>query len=205
MDNKVFNNNFRFNLYQEDVLLYERCFDADQYNPFTRYSIDIRGLLPKAITTMQKVLSKKNYCTSFEPEKDGESFDFYQYNQKLIKSYPHYQRGEMYYNPKSVTQHIGEMTIKGVYCKMGFYINDKTIVEREFYVDGFNPVSRWSVDLVQTCEYISNLILEKIKESDVNNMWDDYDLINKYNFSINYVRELSDYKRKELLRKIKHN
>ena len=54
MSEKEYNNVFRFSLYQENVLLCEKMFDANQFNPFTRYSIDIRDILPKAITKLQK-------------------------------------------------------------------------------------------------------------------------------------------------------
>lgn len=197
---------FKFTLYQRDVLLYERIFDANQINPFTRYSIDIRSILPKAITSLQKILSKNGYDTTHYMGMDGEKNhvekNFYKYNTKIINSYPHEYRNEMTYKPKSITQNIENMVIKGVECKIGFYINDKTIVEREFFVDGFNPVSRWSIDLLETCERIANNIFTTIKNDDVKNMWDDYDLINKNGFTINQIREMTDGKRKMLLRRI---
>ena len=58
MSNNKHNNVFRFSLYQEDVLLSEKIFDADQFNPFTRYSINIRNILPRTITRLQKIASK---------------------------------------------------------------------------------------------------------------------------------------------------
>jgi len=36
MSEKEFNNEFRFSLYQGNVLLGEKVFDADKFNPFTR-------------------------------------------------------------------------------------------------------------------------------------------------------------------------
>ena len=65
MNEKGYSNLFRFSLSQGDVLLCEKMFDADQFNPFTRYSIDVRDILPKAITKMQKTLSRRNYDTYF--------------------------------------------------------------------------------------------------------------------------------------------
>jgi hypothetical protein len=58
MSEKEYSNEFRFSLHQENVLLCEKVFNADQFNPFTRYSIDIRDILPRGITKLQKVLSK---------------------------------------------------------------------------------------------------------------------------------------------------
>jgi hypothetical protein len=192
MSEKTNNNMFRFSLYQEKLLLCEKVFDADQFNPFTRYSIDIRNILPRAITTLQKTLSKRAYETSVEvghsstSKKSGVSYvgyDLYDYHQKMINKYPKEYRYEMEYHPEPIIQQIEEKTIRGVECKIGFYINDKPIVERTFYVDGFNP----------------------IKKCDIKNMWDDYDLINIKGLSINQIRELSPAKREEMLRKLRKN
>lgn len=198
MSEKEYSNVFRFSLYQENVLLGEKIFDADQFNPFTRYSIDIREILPKSITKLQKVLSKRSYITEF-----SENLDFYRYNQKMIGLYPQEYRKDMYYNPQSIVQQIEEKTIKGVECKIGFYINDKPIVERMFYVDGFNPVARWSMDLIDVVCEVSDAIFNQIRRNDIKNMWDDFDLINKKGMSINQIRELSPHKREEMLRKLK--
>ena len=198
MSEKEFNNTFRFSLYQEDVLLGEKCFDADSFNPITRYSIDIRHILPRIITRFQKTLSKRNYTTNI-----GNGFDLFVYNKKIINSFPAKMRDSLRYNPQSITQHIEDKVIKGVECKIGFYINDKPIVERVFYVDGYNIVARWSVDLIDEVVDATDTIYEHIKECDISNMWDDYDLINIRGLTINQIRELSPSKRQELLRKIR--
>jgi len=200
MYEKEYNNMFKFSLHQEDVLLCEKVFDADQFNPFTRYSIDIREILPRAITKLQKTLSKKSYDTQVDAD-----FDLYQYHQKMINSYPLDYRGAMRYNPQQVVQQIDDKVIRGVENKIGFYINDKPIVERKFYVDGFNPVARWSFDIVDAVSDISDAIYRQIKKSDIKNMWDDYDLINVYGYSISQIREFVPSKREDLLRKIRGN
>ena len=214
MSEKAYNNMFRFSLYQEKVLLCEKVFDADQFNPFTRYSIDIRNILPRAIIDLQKILSKRTYETSIEVGYNSTSkesgvqyvgYDLFGYYQKMVSKYPKEHQNVMEYHPESIIQQIEEKTIRGVECKIGFYINDKTIVERIFYVDGFNPIARWSVDLTSVVIDITNIIFNQIKRCDIKNMWDDYDLINLKGMSINQIRELSPVKRDEMLRKIKHN
>lgn len=200
MTEKEYNNEFKFSLTQGDVLLCENVFDADQFNPFTRYSIDIREILPRAITKLQKTLSKRSYVTQLSND-----MDLFQYHQKMINSYPQEYRSDMRYIPQSIIQQIEEKTIKGVECKIGLYINDKPIVERVFYVDGFNPVARWSVDVVYTVRDIVDTIFEKIKKSDVKNMWDDYDLINLRGLTINQIRELTPLKRAEMLSRLRKN
>lgn len=198
MYEKEFNNTFRFSLYQEDVLLGEKMLDADLFNPLTRYSIDIRNILPKIITRLQKVLSRRNYTTAIDS-----NFDLFVYNKQMINTYPPKLRQGMRYSPKSVTHHIEDKVIRGVECKLGFYINNKPIVERVFYVDGFNPVARVSVDLIEEVVDCTDLIFKEIKSADVNNMWDDYDLINIRGLTINQIRELTPQKRSELLWKIR--
>ena len=111
----------------------------------------------------------------------------------------------MYYNPQPIVQQIEEKTIRGVECKIGFYINNKPIVERMFYVDGFNPIARWSVELIDEVCDTANIIKNKILHTDVKNMWDDYDLINIKGLSITQIRELSPSKREEMLRRLRRN
>ena len=196
MSERNHNNEFRFSLYQEDVVLCEKVFDADVFNPFTRYSIDIRDILPQAITTLQKMLSKKRY----EIQLCG--YDLLRYNNRMIDLYPKEWHGGMRYNPKSVRHEIEDKVIKGVECKIGLYINDNPIVERIFYVDGFNPVARYSVDVMETVVDIVDTIERQIKRVDIKNMWDDYDLINKKGLTINQIRELPAKQRAYLLRSI---
>ena len=210
MNEKEYSNTFRFALYQSNVLLCEKIFDANKFNPFTRYSIDIRDILPRAITKLQKTLSKRSYDTIIETGKTvadcstlNDGYNLFKYHQTMINKYPKEYRDEMYYNPQPIVQQIEEKTIRGVECKIGFYINENPIVERLFYVDGFNTVARWSVDVVDAVVEITNSIFDKIKGNDVKNMWDDYDLINIRGMSINQIRELSSGKREELLRKMK--
>lgn len=211
MSEKEYNNVFRFSLYQENVLLCEKMFDADQFNPFTRYSIDIRDILPKAITKLQKTLSKRSYDTIIEVGRknlsvvggENHKYDLFNYYQKMVDSYPQQYRAEMQYNPQPIIQKIEDKTIRGVECKIGLYINDNPIVERLFYVDGFNPMARWSNDLTDVVLEITDYIVAKIKNSDIRNMWDDYDLINYRGLTINQVRELSTQKREEMLRKLR--
>lgn len=208
MNEKERSNLFRFSLYQGNVLLCEKVFNADQFNPFTRYSIDIRDILPRSITKLQKTLSKRSYNTLIKTAKGDEYdtlYDLYQYNQKMINRYPKEYRENMRYNPQPIVQQIEEKTIRGVECKIGFYINDKTIVERMFYVDGFNPVARWSYELTHNVIIIANDIFNQIKRNDVKNMWDDYDLINIRRLSIVQIRELSSSKREEMLRRLRRN
>lgn len=211
MNDREHSNVFRFSLYQEDVLLSEKIFDADQFNPFTRYSINIRDILPRTINRFQKILSRRSYDVQLDigrkdiTKKDSPSqtYDLFRYHQKMVNTYPKEWRDGIRYSPKSKTYHIEQKVIRGVECKIGLYINDNPIVERVFYVDGFNPVARWSVDINDMVIEIADLISEKIKKNDIKNMWDDYDLINKRGLSITQIRELSIGKREDLLRRLR--
>jgi hypothetical protein len=202
MNEKEYNNTFKFALYQGNLLLCEKIFDAGKFNPFTRYSIDIRDILPRIITKSQKVLSKKKYDIIFDCG-NHTYYDLYHNYQSIVDSYPQDIKNDLKYNPKVRIQQIDDKIIKGVECKLGFYINESPIVERLFYVDGFNPVARWSIDVINVVDEITDSIYSKIKSSDIKNMWDDYDLINTMGFSINQIRELTIPKREELLRRVK--
>jgi len=219
---KVYNNVFRFTLhqgnvvdgdFQAEVLLCETMFDADNFNPFTRYSIDVRDILPRAITRIQKTLSRRSYdviaevgrIDTSDSESEHHVYNLYGYHQKMINSYPREWRNGMRYNPKAIVQQIEHKTIRGVPCKIGLYINENPIVEREFFVDGFNPVAKQSLDVKEVVTDITELIEDKIKKNDIRNMWDDYDLINYRGLSINQIRELHPAKRAEMLRRLRRN
>jgi hypothetical protein len=215
---KEFVNVFRFSLTQGDILLCEKLFDADDFNPFTRYSIDIRDILPRAITRLQKTLSKRSYDVIAEVGRQDVSgvdtldedvklemvtYNLLKYHQEMINSYPQRYRSSMRYAPTPIVQQIEEKTIRGVECKIGLYINNNPIVERLFYVDGFNPVARQSLDLTYVVTDIADTIAAKIKRNDIRNMWDDYDLINMRGLSINQIRELPIGKREYLIRQLR--
>jgi hypothetical protein len=169
-------------------------------------------VLPRVITKLQKTLSRRSYIT-FKLKNDSDApelelnreYDYYGYRQKMVSAYPKEKREGMYYNPQPIVQQIEEKTIRGVECKIGFYINNKPIVERMFYVDGFNPIARWSVELIDEVCDTANIIKNKILHTDVKNMWDDYDLINIKGLSITQIRELSPSKREEMLRRLRRN
>lgn len=197
MNEKFYSNQFRFSLYQENVLLGEKAFSADVFNPFTRYSIDIRSLLPQAITKFQKVLSKKSYDVF------ANEYDLFGYQKRFLEKFPYEQRNLLRYNPKIARHQIDDKVIKGVECKIALYINDNPIVVRMFYVDGFNPIARYSIDVTDEVIDVADQIFELIKGDDIKNMWDDYDLINVKGFSINQIRELSLGRRTHLLKNIR--
>lgn len=226
MNEKEHSNVFRFSLHQGEVLLCESMFDADKFNPFTRYSIDVRDILPRSITRIQKTLSRRSYdvhadvgrvdvsnvdTLEEEVEMQMQGYDLFGYRQQMINSYPKRYRSEMRYNPQAISQQVKdrssgeEKTIRGVPCKIGLYINENPIVEREFFVDGFNPVALVSLDILYVVTDIAEQIESKIKRNDIRNMWDDYDLINYRGLSINQIRELHPAKRAEMLRRLRRN
>jgi hypothetical protein len=168
------NNTFKFSLYQENLLLCERIFSADCYNPQARLSVNIRDILPKAMVRLQKVLSKKNYCTTIDVG-DNKEYDLYEYQQKLIDSYPKHIRESLKYDPQNMVLHVDDLTIRGVECKIGLYYNNKPVVERVFYVMGFNPVARWSTNVLDVVNDIAYQIESRIIESDTKYEWDCYD------------------------------
>lgn len=186
-------NNFKFALTQGDAVLFQRVFDGNQFSLHTRSYIDIRKILPSSINQLQKVLSKNGYNTKLSVEGDkittegklikGKYYNLFGEYIKDIDSFPANMRKELEYNPESVSfkvnantpRGIESMTIRGVECKIALYRNDLPIVERLFYVDRFNPIARWSVDLTTACEYIVDDIFNIITRSDISYLWSEYD------------------------------
>lgn len=205
MSDKSHENTFKFGVYQGNSPMVERVFSADVFNPVVRYSVDIRDMIPSIISKLQKTLSRRHLDFIYESGKNvigqDETYD-------LLSMYKGILDGKVpgYVNkltrPPVVTQTINKKTITGVECKFGLYINGNPIVERNFYVDNYNPGVRFSLDIVDTVNDITEEIFTKLKASDVKHMWNDYELINIYGIYIHQIRDLSkDLRAKMLMRK----
>ena len=186
----MYQNDFKFGLYHDGRALVEKSFSADQLNPFTRYSVDIRELIPEIVEELIAVLSQSEYETEYC------GYDFEKLNNDLISTYPKKQHNVLKFRPKVNTYGSVDFTF-------GLYINDKVIVEREFFVKDFNEKCLNSIDLVGSIGYISDLIFRYLKRDDVKHMWEDYDLIYQYNMNIQQVRSLPDEKRRSMLKRIR--
>ena len=92
MSEKVYENVFRFSLYQGNSVICEKVFTADRFNPVSRYSVDIREIIPSIVTRLQRTLSQKFYETTFYHDKRDDDgllyseilYDFIGYKQNLI-------------------------------------------------------------------------------------------------------------------------
>lgn len=199
---KKHENVFKFGIYQNGDTVLERIFSADYFNPVVRYSVDIRDTIPSLISRLQKVLSRRNLTFKIDVGNDM-SYDILQNYKKQLRLYEKMIQNKLE-RPQITTQVINGKTIKGVECKFGLYINDKPIVERNFYVDNYNPASRFSFEVVDVVNEISEEIFESLKISDVNHMWDYYDLIKVYGLYIHQIRELNELMRKKYIIN-KHN
>ena len=189
MENKNHENMFKFGLYQADETIIETLFSADVFNPVVRYSVDIREDIFSIIVRLQKALSRRNL--THKVDFANNTYDFLDYYKQLSRL------------EKRSNQTVDGKTYSGVQFKFGLYINNNPIVERDFYVEGYNPASRFSIELNELVVDIAHEINDKLKKQDVSHMWDDYDLIHTYGLHINQIRELSDKRRKTMLYKIK--
>ena len=207
MSERSHENTFKFGVYQGGSAVCERIFSANVFNPVIRYSVDIREMIPSIIGKLQKTLSRKNincyYERGYFHEGDNIGNDY-----NLIALYKKTLDGKVpgYVNkltrPPVISKFINNKTITGVECKFGLYINSNPIVERNFYVDQYNPASRFSLEIVETVNDLADDITNHLKRFDVKHMWHDYELINTYGIYIHQIRELSkDLRRKMLTNK----
>ncbi len=203
MEDKKQENNFKFGVFLRNESVGEKIFSADLYNPVVRYSVNIRDMIPKIIGSIQNVLQSKSNELSFEDQFGYNSLKHYKkiceineldyYKLRVPIQHPKPSYGN---NPKPYQQR------GGTEFKFGLYINANTIVERNFYVDNYNPEARFSVELKTTVDRIVENLKGYLKKSDLNHMWDDYKIINTYNLNIQQVRELTREKRDEFLRRV---
>ena len=186
-EEKRVENNFKFGLYLRGEKIYERIFSADLYNPVVRYSVDIRENIPSIISSIQEVLQSENLTfTNFQ---NVNTKDYYKHICNINKMHPIKLFVPQPYRDEVKTKYQG----KGTEFKFGVYINTNPIVERNFYVDKYNPEARFSNQLPELLDEIVEYLQNYLKRSDVNHMWNDYDLINTY--------ELTKEKRAEYLSK----
>lgn len=171
-------NNFKISLFNGEKCVCERIFDANQYNPLIRYSLDIRDILPNFLRDLKDVLSSHD---------NQHNVNGVNVLNRLIQS---------------KKKNNIDMVKPSIEFKLVLYINDNVIVERDFSVKNVNWKSLYSYDVVNYINYIKYLIEERLRINDINLMWEDYDIINKFNMSIQQVRDLDEYSRKNLLRKI---
>ena len=104
--------------------------------------------------------------------------------------------------PSDETFTLNDISFTGVPCKFGLYVNDNPIVERDFYVRDYNPSVRYSFNLYYLISDIVDGIHDTLVKIDKQNTWDDYDLINKMNFSMLQIRDMSRSRRNYLLSSI---
>ena len=199
MSEKKHKNSFKFILKLENEVIIERIFNADVFNPVIRYSVDIRKQIFSIIKKLQRILSSKNlvYNESF----NNNTYYYLKYYKSISNNNEKFSSALK--KPPITTQEINGKILEGVEFKFGLYINKNLIVERIFLVDGYNPASRFSVELVSVVKEICNDIYYSLIEQDKNYMWDDYLLINTYGIYVNQIRELSKVERYNLLNNFK--
>jgi hypothetical protein len=178
-------NHFKFTISYNKQPFIERYFDADCYNHIVRYSIKIQDWNKQIISDLREVMSKNT--------KELSNINEYDLS-KTVKDYVKFKNNQMITNLASLErkqpQHGFSYTL---------YINNNTIIERDFSIYDFNVASLFSSDLINVVTEWIFRIQSRIKKNDEQQMWDDYDLINEYNLTSKEVRELSEDERKRKL------
>lgn len=202
-DDKKPENNFKFGLYLRGEKIFERIFSADIYNPVVRYSVDIRDRIPSIIESIQKVLQTDSSKLKFNDYLGEKTVNYYKRICKINRMHPI----KLFVPATNVKdrdngQQKLKFPAKGTEFKFGLYINQNPIVERNFYVDNYNPEARFSNELPKLLNDIVGYLESYLLRSDVNHMWNDYALIKTYELNIQQVRDLSKDRRKEFLERI---
>lgn len=197
-DERKQENYFKFVLYLRNEKIYEKIFTADLYNPVVRYSVDIRERIPAIIASLQNSLQATENLI-FENVFGFNTKNYYKHICKINRMHP--IKLFVPTQNKDTLQPKSKFQGRGTEFKFGVYINANPIVERNFYVENYNPESRFSYQLHEILDNIVNYLRSYLKKSDLNHMWNDYDLITTYELNIQQVRELSKEKREEFLRK----
>lgn len=200
-------NVFKFGLYRIDKAngvivdtdtVMERIFSADSFNPVVRYSVDIREKISGIISKLSKTLSRKNLSYNIQ------GYNNLTWYSDTIKSY-HKKRvlvPSKLQQPENVKFSKGTQEFYGALFRIGLYINNHPIVERDFGVTDYNTSARFSKEVLDLVDGIASDIQNHLYKVDINHMWDDYDIINTFGLNIGQIRELSKEKRQNLLRNL---
>jgi hypothetical protein len=196
--NNNFCNLYKFGIYSDNNIISERVFSADEYNQVVKYQIDIRSMINGIQKRIQRVLSSSNNDLSFKFNDNYNTLKYFK-DKNLKYGYNNLQEVE----ERSIT--INDKIYKGSEIKIGIYLNSNPIFERSLYINRYNPNSRFSVELYEVVYDIVDDIKNKIKKDDIKLMWEDFDLMNYFNYNhISQVRELSTEERSRQLYKINY-
>ncbi len=211
---------FRFSVYQGDRLLCEVCDSADKFNPPIRNSVMIRGEIHGIITKLCRVLSQSNYNTLFSLGSKNRDINFKKFTISEIEKYNNkklkytFNSRDLFdgistiqdnfkssLRPKTKTNPYNPENV-GVECKFGLYINDNTIVERNFYVENYNSDVVFSTDIVDTCDEILYEICERLRNEDINFLWENKDMNEKLGLQYSQIFELKPEERAAYIRQL---
>lgn len=184
---------FRFVLMLNDETLLDRCFDGSIYNHDPKFPINIKKQAQGFIYGFQKHLSRTNVTTR------GNGYDFVGDYLKRSKDL----KDNNFNNVKLKKRGDGEWIVDKVDSDKKYYentnenfrfilfLNDKHIIERNFYVMNYNPYTRFSTELNS---YFNDVVLDiqsYLKYRDSSVMWDDYTLETKFNLKVEKIKSLT--------------
>jgi len=188
----IMNKPFRFEIKhlqkkELDVTLFKKIFSSKQINPFTRKHVDLRGMIENIIEEIKEVLSLDEYDTIYT-NKNQIIYDFLELDMEFIENLTPQKRQKLLYNPDN-----------NIECLVGLYIGDNVIIERTFVVENYNPIVRWSNEILETGNDITDRIEKYLIEKDKKNIWDDYYLNKKKNIPIIKIWNIPIEERERLL------
>lgn len=182
---------YRVVLSKNNEVISEMAFPATFYNQAVRLKLDIREYLPTFIYDLQSALSLKNEnLEHFKNQKTSNQKKF----KKFSKKYDNW--GDFYNSQNKGFNKTPEKFIFTVYMNQG------TVVEREFNVNFYNPETRISKELAYTMVDIVDTIKDHLYIQDNARIWEDYDLYNKFGFDFQKILSLTVEERKNYLDKI---
>ena len=85
-----------------------------------------------------------------------------------------------------------------------FSLNDNTIIERNFFVKNYNPNARFSVNLLEVFNRISEDFAYKVKELDKLVQWNEFEISEAFGFTPEKVKAMTSEERSAFLRQINY-
>lgn len=165
-------NNFKLGLYfKDDTPIIESIFDAEPYQYAFKNELNFSEKAKIHMRNFFKVLSKRTESLTTK----NMGYDYVKYPMDLEKKFI-----KNYKQDTSLFKNDNKANLKYILS-----INGNIIIERNFVVYNYNPISRFSLELTEIFNDILNEFKYDIKEIDLNNQWDEYEKSVKLGISLN--------------------
>jgi hypothetical protein len=182
--------NYGFGVYHQGNPVCVTYWPSEFYNHPVRYNVDIRDMSQDIMRDFRRVIGSRNdeltFLTADAPSESGFGGDY-----DLLRT-------------GSVFDALPNDAFKEGYS-VRLTVGDKTVVERRFAVHSGNRAALSSVELTELVQWWAGTINAKIKQADINFMYDEQLLSRRLNLTPRDIRAMKPVERQLALDEVRKN